>query len=103
MDFEAGGGVADHGAARVRKQLQRHPDVAGLILESAIADPLERVLMRIQPAEIGATLAELEEEAQQYLDHRAKVTAYPGGACDLDRRTFRHIGCRIFRPLRNPS
>lgn len=41
------------------KAAEFFPNVAGLILESAIADPLERLLLRIRPEELGATLQEL--------------------------------------------
>jgi len=51
-------------------------DVAGgLIIESGIADPLERILMRARPHELGATLEQLQEEAARFLDHRAKLAA----------------------------
>jgi pimeloyl-ACP methyl ester carboxylesterase len=56
----------------------KRPDVAGLILESGIADPLERVLLRVHPAEIGVTRDELERAARDRLDHRAKLQRYPG-------------------------
>lgn len=56
----------------------RHPRVAGLILESAIAEPLERVLLRVEPWELGVSPEVLEGEAARILDHRAKLAAYPG-------------------------
>ncbi len=46
------------------------PEVAGLILESAIADLLERLLLRVHPDEIGATLAELEKAVAARLNIR---------------------------------
>jgi uncharacterized protein len=60
-----------HGAAL-------YPDAAGLIIESGLADPLERVLVRITPGEVGATLAELQGEVDRYFDHRAKLAAFGG-------------------------
>ncbi len=56
----------------------RRPDIAGLILESGIADPLERVLLRVQPAEIGVTHEDLECAARERFDHRKKLQHYPG-------------------------
>lgn len=44
------------------------PEAAGLILESAIADPLERLLLRIDPQEIGATRQQLAAALQSRLD-----------------------------------
>jgi pimeloyl-ACP methyl ester carboxylesterase len=54
------------------------PHVGGLILESAIADPLERLLMRVDPAEFGLTLGQFTAEVQAKLDHRKKMAAYRG-------------------------
>ena len=47
--------------------------VAGLILESGIADPAERILMRATPAELGTTAEDLDAEFQAHLDHRSKL------------------------------
>ena len=41
------------------KAAELFPDVAGLILESAIADPLERLLLRVHPEELGTSPAGL--------------------------------------------
>ncbi|WP_224243199.1 alpha/beta hydrolase [Hyalangium gracile] len=56
----------------------RHPRIAGLILESGIADPLERILLRVQPQEIGTTLEAMTSEARRLLDHQQKLSRYPG-------------------------
>jgi uncharacterized protein len=56
----------------------RYPNVLGLILESGIADPLERTLFRVSPEELGTTLAELEAAIAERLDHRAKLGRYAG-------------------------
>lgn len=58
--------------------VSRFPSVSGLILESGIADPLERLLLRIHPEELGATMADLENAALQWLDHRMKLSQYRG-------------------------
>jgi len=60
-----------HGAAL-------YPDAAGLIIESGLADPLERILMRITPEEVGATLTELQAEVDRHLNQRAKIAAFGG-------------------------
>ncbi len=52
--------------------------VAGLVVESGIADVLERLLLRVEPDELGATAAELEAAVAARLDHRAKLAAFPG-------------------------
>lgn len=57
---------------------RRAPDLGGLILESGIADPLSRILLRARPEELGTDGATLEREAARLLDHEAKLGAYPG-------------------------
>ncbi|HCP46979.1 MAG TPA: alpha/beta hydrolase [Deltaproteobacteria bacterium] len=57
---------------------QRHPGIAGLVIESGIADPLERILLRVEPAELGVSREDLELAVAQRLDHRAKLATYEG-------------------------
>lgn len=64
----------------------RCPQVAGLILESAIADPLERLLLRVSPRELGAAPGALEAEVAARLDHRAKIAGFPGPVLLLHTR-----------------
>ncbi|TRO83165.1 alpha/beta hydrolase [Desulfuromonas acetexigens] len=52
------------------------PEVAGLILESAVADPLERLLLRVAPWELGCTAEDLAQAVAERLDHRGKMAAY---------------------------
>ncbi len=52
--------------------------LGGLILESAIADPLERILLRATPEELGTTDAALRGEVRLLLDHERKLGAYRG-------------------------
>jgi pimeloyl-ACP methyl ester carboxylesterase len=56
----------------------REPNVRGLILESGIADPLERTLFRVAPEELGVSHAELAAAIASRLDHRAKLGRYRG-------------------------
>lgn len=48
-------------------------DVAGLIVESGIADVLQRILLRAEPSELQTTLDRLTQEANTLFDHRAKL------------------------------
>lgn len=64
----------------------RFPNVAGLILESAIADPLERLLLRMDPAEVGLTPGAFAEQVNARLDHRRKMAAYRGPVLVLHTR-----------------
>ena len=62
------------------KAAELFPDVAGLILESAIADPLERLLLRLHPEELGSTKREFSSAVakainiQQIMERFAKPT-----------------------------
>jgi pimeloyl-ACP methyl ester carboxylesterase len=64
----------------------RFPEVAGLVLESAIADPLERLLLRVEPRELGVDAATFQAAVAARLDHRAKVGGYRGPVLVLHTR-----------------
>lgn len=54
------------------------PETAGLIIESGIADPLERILLRVRPEELNTTATELADEVRARLDPQPKLNAYRG-------------------------
>jgi len=56
----------------------RFPAAAGLVLESGIADVLERLLLRVDPAELGASSGDFEAAVARRLDQRGKIAAYRG-------------------------
>jgi pimeloyl-ACP methyl ester carboxylesterase len=56
----------------------KFPQAAGLILESGVADVQERLLLRIEPWEIGVSAEELAAEIDRSLNHQGKLTDYPG-------------------------
>jgi alpha-beta hydrolase superfamily lysophospholipase len=56
----------------------RFPQAAGLILESGVADVLERLLHRVDPSELGVCDNEFRQEIEGQLDHQAKLASYPG-------------------------
>ena len=58
--------------------VERHPEVAGLVLESGIADTHQRLRLRVQPWEMGTTEEAFEAACKARLDHRKKLGAYPG-------------------------
>jgi pimeloyl-ACP methyl ester carboxylesterase len=64
----------------------RCPGVAGLVLESAIADPLERLRLRVEPRELGVDEATFRAAVAARLDHRAKIGAYRGPVLILHTR-----------------
>jgi hypothetical protein len=49
--------------------------VAGLVIESGIADVLERLLMRLDPNELGVDDETFFEAVRRRFDHRAKIEA----------------------------
>jgi len=55
-----------------------YPEAAGLVLESGIADVLERLLLRVTPQELGVSPAQLNAVVEQHLNHRQKLAGYPG-------------------------
>jgi hypothetical protein len=56
----------------------RQPTIRALVLESGLADLLERILLRVEPAEIGTTREELAAETQAHLDPARKLARYGG-------------------------
>ena len=56
----------------------REPAIAGLVLESGIADVRERVLMRVKPAQINMSESEFDKLMKSDFDHAEKLGAYPG-------------------------
>ncbi len=55
-----------------------YPQAAGLIVESGIADPLERILLRVEPWQLGTDLAGLRAAVSRELDQRQKLAAFQG-------------------------
>jgi len=57
---------------------ERYPEVAGMVIESGVADVLERLLLRVHPQELGCTAEELVAAVSESLNHQQKMAAYPG-------------------------
>lgn len=66
------------------------PRLAGVILESGIADPLERVLLRVSAAELGVDGERLHAAARSCFDHERKLSDFPGRVLVLHAR-FDHL------------
>jgi len=62
---------AMHGAAC-------YPQAAGVIIESGLADPLERIRVRVEPSDIGATIDELRASVDRCLNQQEKIAAFRG-------------------------
>jgi pimeloyl-ACP methyl ester carboxylesterase len=63
-----------------------YPAAAGLILESGIASPLERILLRVRPAELGASASALGAAFREHLDHERKLRPWTGPTLLLHAR-----------------
>lgn len=55
-----------------------YPQIGGLILESAVADVLERLLLRMTPRDLGVSAEQLTHAVRARLDHQSKMAAYRG-------------------------
>jgi pimeloyl-ACP methyl ester carboxylesterase len=62
---------AAHGAAL-------YPKAAGVIIESGLADPLERILVRVEPHHLGGTMEQLKEEVACHLNQQLKISSFRG-------------------------
>lgn len=64
----------------------KHPNIAGLILESAVSDISERFFMRVRPEELGSSRDLLITVLQQHFDYAAKLRAFQGKTLILHTR-----------------
>ena len=55
---------------------RRYPEICGLVIESGIAVPLQRVLLRVHPKEIGSSLQELKTQADTLFNHQKVMQTY---------------------------
>ncbi len=58
--------------------VHRFPDIAGLVLESGIADVLERIMLRASPSELGATADAVRQGFAERFNHKEKLSGYTG-------------------------
>lgn len=63
-----------------------HRPLGGLVIESGIADVLERLAIRLTPRELGTDAAGLEAAVRAHLDHEAKLATYGGPVLVLHAR-----------------
>ena len=55
-----------------------YPQAAGLIVESGLAEPLERILVRVEPHHVGATMDSLKEAVARHLNQKRKIALFQG-------------------------
>jgi pimeloyl-ACP methyl ester carboxylesterase len=54
----------------------RQPSIAGLIIESGIADPLERFLTYADLESAGLDESDVQSEVKRYFNHKSKLAGY---------------------------
>jgi len=83
------------------------PNIAGLIIESGVAVLLERVLMRIQPDEIGVTIDDLQNAVNLHFNHREKLSHFKGSTLVMhslnDSLVHSAHGKKLFEWAPNPK
>lgn len=55
-----------------------YPNAAGLIIESGLADPLERILVRVSPSDLDTTMDDLQQAVDLSLNQREKIASFNG-------------------------
>ena len=66
------------GSLFAARAIELFPNIAGLVLESAIADPLERLLLRVHPEELLTTADKLEEAVAEQMNIKRAMQGYSG-------------------------
>ncbi|MAV36891.1 MAG: alpha/beta hydrolase [Planctomycetaceae bacterium] len=74
------------GALFAVEMASRYPRIAGLVLESGVADVLQRLQVRIDARELGVSDEALAAAVAARLDHRAKLRDYRGRLLVLHTR-----------------
>lgn len=69
-----------------------YPRAAGLILESGIADPLERTLVRVEPWQLDADLDSIRRAVDRDLNQRLKLAGFGGRTLVLHTRNDDLVG-----------
>lgn len=64
----------------------RHPRIAGLILESGVADLTQRFFQRVDPVELGVVRQEVVRALRQHFDYAAKLAGFQGQTLILHTR-----------------
>lgn len=66
------------GSLFAARAIELFPDIAGLVLESAIADPLERLLLRVHPEELRVTAEQLNTAVAEEMNIKRALQGYSG-------------------------
>jgi hypothetical protein len=64
----------------------RRPRIAGLIIESGVADLTQRFFHRVLPEELGMSKTDVVDELRKYFDHARKLEGFQGKTLILHAR-----------------
>ena len=64
----------------------RFAGISALIVESGVADVLDRILLRVQPEELGVSPQQLKDEVAMYLDPQKKLANFQGASLIMHAR-----------------
>jgi pimeloyl-ACP methyl ester carboxylesterase len=78
---------------------RRCPSLAGLVLESGIADLLGPLRQRVRPEELGCGIEDLVAEVAEHFDQRAKLADYRGPLLVLHTEDDDLLNCAHARHL----
>ena len=66
------------GSLYAAEMVHRYPQTRGLVIESGISDLAERLLLRMHPAELGCSEAELRVALDTHFNQAEKLAGYTG-------------------------
>jgi len=69
------------------------PEIPGLIIESGVAEILERVLLRAKPEELGVHMTELEKAVATDFNHQEKLGKYKGSTFVMHAEHDSMVSC----------
>ncbi len=68
------------GSLYALETIKQFPTIPALIIESGIADIMDRLLIRVHPEEIGASLDEMHIAARRDFNHEEKINNFNGAS-----------------------
>jgi pimeloyl-ACP methyl ester carboxylesterase len=80
------------GSLYATEMVKRFPEVKGLVIESGISDLAERLLLRLNPAELGCTRLELEAAVDEHFNQHKKLSDYTGPSLFLHAEKDHLVG-----------
>jgi hypothetical protein len=87
--------------------VSQRPQIAGLIIESGVADLAERFFQRVLPEELGMSKADVVNELRKYFDYAQKFGGFQGQTLIMHTRFDELIDARhaelLYAAAREPK